>query len=324
MTQTEATTQLPATVDEPTAPPAEKPQSELDRMLAKDVTWRAPTAQETARDAGSLFQVADTLFAGGVCGAKVTQEQARAIVLAGYELGWTPMYALGNLAVSKDGRLGMSALAMRALFLQRVPGAKLNIDATPERCIITGWRPGWEDWKTATWTQQDSDTAGLKNEGSGQNGKYTTTHGKYPSEMKCARCTTRWMRWYVPDVLGPVSYTVDELDEGTAPPAPRPAQDAAATQEKTRDERKAEGQQAEPKKPAKLPVHVAYGLWAGFANVPNDKNHIGDFRKFAESVIGGDLDEDPRKWAASHVEAIRKDLDLRGDPRPVDQREPKA
>ena len=312
---------------------APETKTDLDKLLDKDLTWRAPTPREIAQDAASLFTLADALWAGGVAGKDVTKEQARAKVLAGAEYGWTPMYALNNLSVSKDGRLGMSAIAMRALFLQRVPRAKLVIEATAECATIKAWRPG-QDWCVVTWTQEDSDRALLTDFAKSYKGdEYKTTHGKYSEDMKVARATTRIARRYWPDIMGPISYTVEELDDEIAPPAPVPEADPAAPTLPTRREQeggKEAPRAAEPPEAAPKPPTVSEALKKAQAAIgarwremkqeldPAFKWDGALFGEFCASITGRPMP--PAAWTMDDVAAINKDIDEHQNPQPRGQR----
>lgn len=329
MTQTDTT--------QPEAPPVEQeqaalekpaPASELDKFIeGRDVTWRAPTIQETARDLPDILGQAKLYWEAGVCGNKTTLAQANAKALGAHSLGKTMMWGFENLCVSKDGRLGMSAIGMRGLFLERVPGARIEyLETTPERCIMRAYRPG-KGWTQCDWTQADSDRAGLVAEGRGERGPYTTTHGKYPEDMKVARCTSRLARRCWPDILGGCTYLPEELGENIADPADAPPPSPDAPQAPTRQERQ------QPALPPALDIGAVYSRWYALAMarkvagdpswsdfVENKDKRVASFKAFLASLIGADV-PDPKALTADQLGVIMADLDKNGDPRPFDQRE---
>ena len=235
MTQADTKVEVPA----PAVAEAVPANGELKRLLDRPM-WSPPTPQETQAALPSLIEQADIYFKGGVAGNKARREDVIARILYGWELGKPPMWSIQNVSVSKDGRPALSAAAMRGLFLERVKGAKLAIlKMEADECVIEACRPGQKPLRMV-WNEEDSQRAGLRAEAMGQSGKYITTHGKYPKEMKLARCSGRLARAYWPDVLGGATYTPEELEDAVADPSPAPERDADAPQAPTREERQAQ------------------------------------------------------------------------------------
>ena len=296
--------------------------AEHAKLMAQPVRKReAPSVLQLAAVRDKLFAIADDLWNGRVCG-KDTCEQVRAKVLAGAENGWPPYYSVQHLVVSKDGRIGPDAFSMRAEFLNA--GGQIRIEASPEKAILHGWLPGWPEWKQVEWTQQDSDRAQLKDVDTSYKGeKYTTTHGKYPEDMKVARATTRFMRRYAAHLMGPFAYTADELDENPeiAPPAPTPKVDPDAPTAPTRGERQ---------KPAPQGLKERFEAlclsWKALADKwwpDEDAKAQGlRLRAWAASIVKTD---EPlgklESWTAERLAVCETDLEQHADPRPEDGRE---
>lgn len=130
-----------------------------------------------------------------------------AAILHGREVGFAPMTALAQTHVI-DGRVSISAEAMRALVLQH--GHQIRIgDMSSSAVTIAGRRAGDDQWASVTWTVEDARRADLT-------GK--TNWKKYPRQMLLARATTELLRAVFPDVIHGLMST-EELDELVAAPA---------------------------------------------------------------------------------------------------------
>jgi len=312
----------PAAEKVPASAPAH---NELDKLIeGRDVTWRAPTIQETARDLPDVLTQVEIYHRAGVCGNNTSLAQANAKALGAHSLGKSIMWGLENLVVSKDNRLGMSAIGMRGLFLERVPGGIIEyVETTPERCVMRAYRPG-KGWTQCEWTEEDSQRAGLTAQGTTREGRpFQTTHGKYPEDMKVARCTSRLARRCWPDILGGCSYLPEELGEELPPPVAAPEIAPDAPSAPTRQER----QQA----PA-LSINAVYAKWHGLGKARKD---AGDstwadfedkakrgawFKAFLAALLGADV-PDPRALTQDELGVIMADIEKNADPRPFDQRE---
>lgn len=128
-----------------------------------------------------------------------------ACVLFGHEVGIPPMQALAKIHVI-DGRPSMSAELMRAM-VQRAGHDVWFEDTTTTRATLCGRRANWPDDRVSkvTWTMDDAKKAGLDGR---QNWR------KYPRAMLKARATGELCRDLFADVLGGISYTVEELQDG--------------------------------------------------------------------------------------------------------------
>jgi hypothetical protein len=139
-----------------------------------------------------------------------------AAILAGREMGIGPMTALQHLYVV-EGRPAMSAQLMRAQVL--AAGHDLRVvESTAARCTVVGRRKGDSaEREPVTWSGDDVRRAGLANR---------PTWQRYPRQMLLARATAELCRAVFPDVLGGMTYAVEEAadipaDEG-ADVAPAP------------------------------------------------------------------------------------------------------
>lgn len=138
-----------------------------------------------------------------------------AAMMMGYELGLGPMQSLDSFNVI-DGKVGLTAEAMRALVLQA--GHVFILSATNTEATVRCRRKDWPEGELATftWTMEDAKRAGLgRSERSGWS--------KYPRAMLSARVSSEACRATFPDVLKGMSYTPEELtDMGEQAGAPEP------------------------------------------------------------------------------------------------------
>lgn len=130
-------------------------------------------------------------------------EAVLACILAGAEVGVSPMQSLSKIHVIK-GRPAMAAELMRAIVLRE--GHELWIEEqSSERVILVGQRKGSQRETRMTWTLDDARRAKLLSNPSWQN---------YPAAMLLARATAALCRAIFPDVLAGISYTIEELQDG--------------------------------------------------------------------------------------------------------------
>lgn len=126
-----------------------------------------------------------------------------AAILTGREIGVGPMASLAKIHVI-EGRPALSAEMMRAIVLSH--GHEIWFDdANTTRVTICGRRSGSERVTTVTWTMDDAKRAGLDAK---QNWR------RYPRAQLEARATSELCRMVFADVLGGISYSREELDDG--------------------------------------------------------------------------------------------------------------
>lgn len=134
-------------------------------------------------------------------------EAVMACMLKGSELGLPLMQSLAQIHVI-DGRPCMASELMRAVVLSR--GHQIVVeDSTSTRCIIKGCRDGSTEWQRFTFTRDDAERAGLLGKDSWK---------KYPQAMLLARASALLCRAVFADCLAGISYTVEELNDGSLGP----------------------------------------------------------------------------------------------------------
>jgi hypothetical protein len=140
-----------------------------------------------------------------------------AAFMRGYELGLGPMQALDSFNVI-EGKVGLSAEAMRALIMQA--GHLFVLSEGEGYAEVTARRKDWPPDMTTVYRydMEDAETAQLlRVPQSGRKGGWQ----KNPRAMLAARATSGAARAYFADVLAGMSYTPEEIrdftDEGEAP-----------------------------------------------------------------------------------------------------------
>lgn len=157
-----------------------------------------------AADAEHLaVQIAQTEFVPASLRGKPAAVMAA--MLTGHEVGIGPMMALKQIHVV-EGRPAMAAELMRAL-VQRAGHDIWFHEKSNTKVTIRAHRSTWPEDRVAsvTWTIDDAKKAGLDGR---QNWR------KYPRAMLGARATAELCRDEFADVLGGISYTVEELTDG--------------------------------------------------------------------------------------------------------------
>lgn len=168
-------------------------------------------------------------------------EAVLACILTGHEVGIGPMMALSKIHVV-DARPTMAAELMRALIL-RAGHEIWTEDFTQTRVTVCGKRVGSSHVSQVTWTMDEAKRAGLAGKRNWQ---------QYPRAMLLARATSELARLMFADVIGGISYSLEELEDGdleTPPPAPA----GADQQQKTTSTRKAPAARSRTKKPPAPP-----------------------------------------------------------------------
>lgn len=184
-------------------------------------------------------QIAKTEFVPS--GLRGKPDAIAACVLFGHEVGIPPMQSLSKIHVI-DGRPAMAAELMRAMIL-RAGHQIWFADSTTTRVTVKARRAEWPDDQVSsvTWTMDDAKKAGLDGR---QNWR------KYPRAMLKARATSELARDVFPDILGGISYSVEELTDGDIVDAE--VVDDEPVEEKRTQTRRAPAKKAPAKKaPAK-------------------------------------------------------------------------
>lgn len=199
--------------------------------IAPKVIGGLPYASQYARLAKTI---ANTEMVPGAMRGRY--DAVTAAFMRGYEMGLGPMQALDSFHVI-DGKVGLTAEAMRALIIQ--DGHQILLEdiygedgttfmGTKAECHRKDWPD--DQWRTYVWSIEDARKAGLlRPSRSGKPSSWET----YPRAMCDARATSGAGRRYFPDVLAGMSYTPEEIRdfdgpaEQEAPPSPTSNQSPA-------------------------------------------------------------------------------------------------
>lgn len=159
-------------------------------------------AVDIAGELPQIFKLASALKqAGGFLPAHIRNEgELVAIILAGRELGISPMASLRSINLIK-GRVTLAADMQLALMMRAGASVKWLSDGSNGIAQLQLKRPN-QDTHTQTFTMEDAKTAQLTG---GENWR------KYPAAMLRARCVSAASKAYFPDVLSGV-YTPEEME----------------------------------------------------------------------------------------------------------------
>lgn len=133
-------------------------------------------------------------------------DEATAAILAGMELGFSPMAAMGAFDVIQ-GRAAPKAITLRAVVQSR--GHKIWQEGKPnaERAVVLGQRKGETEIHRSEWTMERARGLGLVGK---DNWK------KQPGAMLLARATAECARLTAADAILGVPYSSEELEDGDA------------------------------------------------------------------------------------------------------------
>lgn len=157
----------------------------------------------------SAYQVAALVARSGLA-PKGLQDKPQDILLVlwhGKEMGLSAMQSLSQL-YAIHGRVTQAAELMRARCLQR-PDICLRfavVEASDTSATVETQRAG-DELRRTTFTIEQAKKAGLT--------ERDDNWRKYPEDKLVARATSRAARRYFPDILGPVVYTPEEIEEST-------------------------------------------------------------------------------------------------------------
>jgi hypothetical protein len=129
-------------------------------------------------------------------------DEAAAAMLAGAEVGLSPMASLGAFDVIQ-GRAAPRAITLRAIV--QAQGHEMVIDeASPVRCVMRGRRRGSEEWQPVTWTIERARDLGLTTKDQWK---------KQPQTMLIARATSELARLIAADAILGIGYSVEEMQD---------------------------------------------------------------------------------------------------------------
>jgi hypothetical protein len=140
-------------------------------------------------------------------------EEATAAILAGAELGLSPMASLRAFH-NISGTPTPSAMTLRAVVL--AAGHQVEIvESTNERAVVRGLRKGSTEWQTSVWDVPRAEQLGQWK----SNAMYKTNR----AQMLAARATAEVCRWIGADALTGMPYAAEEMDDipAAAPPVAR-------------------------------------------------------------------------------------------------------
>jgi hypothetical protein len=180
-----------------------------------EVAIRPPTAEvslsapgtpaalvEWAHAAQAAHQLADAICRTAFCPDSFRGKpgEATAAILAGSELGLSPMAALNSFDVIQ-GRPAPKAITLRALAQSH--GHDLwPVKMSASECVMHGRRRGSSEVVPVTWTIQRARELGLTNKPNWKN---------QPQAMLVARATSECARLIAADVLLGIPYSAEEL-----------------------------------------------------------------------------------------------------------------
>jgi hypothetical protein len=163
---------------------------------------------EWAQSADAAYKVAtklvDSSFVPAVFKGKPVE--ATAAILAGIEIGLSPMSALKAFDIIQ-GQAAPRAITQRAVALAHGHSIVL-LESTTTRCRIKCRRKGEDDWQPITWTIDRAQQLGLTGKDSWK---------KQPTAMLLARATSEAARLVAADALLGIAYSVEELVDGVQP-----------------------------------------------------------------------------------------------------------
>lgn len=164
---------------------------------------------DAAKEADAAYQLGQRLVVTSFCPVafRGKPEEAAVAMMAGAEIGLSPLAALGAFDVI-SGRAAPRAVTLRAVALSRGHEIEL-VDSTDTRCRMRGRRRGAEQWQTVLWTIERATLAGFV----AKNPNWKTQ----PAAMLVARATSEVARLIASDALLGLGggYSAEEYADGT-------------------------------------------------------------------------------------------------------------
>jgi hypothetical protein len=170
----------------------------------------AATLVDWAKQADAAYQLAQRISGTSFVPQQFRgkPEEAAAAMLAGSEVGLSPMASLGAFDVIQ-GRATPRAITLRAIALSR--GCEIVVDeSSPARCKMRGRRRGDSEWTSVTWDIGRAQAMGLTQK---QQWK------QQPVAMLLARATAELCRLIAADAVLGLAYSAEELYDDTDKPA---------------------------------------------------------------------------------------------------------
>lgn len=216
--------------------------TELARYEEPDRAPVSPAGQgvgelvEWAQAARAAYEVAQQLVRTSFVpqAFRDRPEEATAAILAGQEVGLSPMASLRSFDII-NGTAAPRAMTLRAIL--QAAGHEIWVEeSTATRAIVKGRRRGSSTVQQSVWTMDRARQLGLAGKDNWR---------KQPQAMLVARATAECARLVASDAILGIGYTVEELDdEGTVQP-----DDTARTTARTTRRRTARRAPLEPPEP---------------------------------------------------------------------------
>jgi hypothetical protein len=201
---------------------------------------------EWASSAQAAYTVAEKLVQTSFVPASFSRKamEATAAILAGAEVGLSPMAALRSFDVIQ-GQAAPRAITLRAIVQSFGHEIEL-VESTATRCRMRGRRRDSQTWQSVTWTLDRAKDLGLTGK---DNWK------KQPQAMLVARATSELARLIAADAILGIGYTSEEIRDGldtvnesVAGPTPDdvPAQETPASGTRRMSRRPKDDPETEP------------------------------------------------------------------------------
>jgi len=188
--------------------------------MSEVATWNAPETEMTrpntsgltrlvdwAQEADAAYQLANRLTSTAFCPEQFRGKpaDAAAAMLAGGELGLSPLTALGAFDVIQ-GRAAARAITLRAL-VQSKGHEIVMMESNASRCKMRGRRAGSSEWQTVNWTIDRARDLNLTNKSNWKS---------QPQAMLVARATSELCRLVASDAILGIAggYSSEEVADG--------------------------------------------------------------------------------------------------------------
>lgn len=164
-----------------------------------------------AESAQAAHDLAEVLCRTSFCPEQFREKpgEATAAILAGGEVGLSPMAALNSFDIIQ-GRAAARAITLRAVVQSFGHEVEL-VESTSARCRMRGRRRGAEAWQSVEWTIQRAQQLGLTNKSNWKS---------QPTAMLLARATSEVCRIVAADAILGIGYAVEELEDMAAEQQP--------------------------------------------------------------------------------------------------------
>jgi hypothetical protein len=254
--------------------------------LAQDVAVRR--LGEWAQSAEAAHRVAEQLVKTSFVpeGFRGKPYEATAAILAGLEVGLSPMAALRSFDVIQ-GTAAPRAITLRAIVQSHGHEMEL-VESTASRCKMRGRRSGATSWTAVDWTMDRARSLGVTGK---QNWK------TQPQAMLVARATSELARLIAADAILGIGYSAEEVADGAGGGVDIPADMTVAEPPSQTNGKKRMSRKARETPPETDPVlaelldeeeEIARG------DKPSDAQTKRVMAVFGEMGFGGDAHRDDR------------------------------